>query len=166
MFRKIQPFLFAAFLALSAQGVRATDLIVDGVPLPSDAAIAATTPGSPVGKWSGAWVGLWGYNLKHILLVESVNEDGSARVVYAFGSNLRAGRRAGWLRLDGTVTGRTLRVTGERFSAVYDMTEDGGLKASFESNGAASRATMSRADFASLTKPDAAIAWTRGKSEF
>src|SRR4029079_4459278 len=110
--------------------------------------------------------GLWGYNLKHILLVESVNEDGSARVVYAFGSNLRAGRPPGCLRLDGTVTGRTLRVTGERFSAVYDMTEDGGLKASFESNGAASRATMSRADFASLAKPDATIMWTRGKSEF
>jgi pimeloyl-ACP methyl ester carboxylesterase len=46
------------------------------------------------------------------------------------------------------------------------MSEDGGLKARYERGDNASSATMAKADFASLTRPDAVVAWTRGKSEF
>jgi hypothetical protein len=37
MLRKLQPFVLLAFLTFS-QAVNADDLLVDGVPLPSDAA--------------------------------------------------------------------------------------------------------------------------------
>jgi hypothetical protein len=52
MFRKLQPLVFFAFLTLS-QPVNAADLLIDGVPLPSDAAVAAGTPGSAVQQWGG-----------------------------------------------------------------------------------------------------------------
>ena len=164
MFRKLQPFVLLAFLTLS-QAASAGELVVDGVPLPSDATVA-TTPGSAFQQWSGVWVGVWGGSLKHILLVESVSEDGAARVVYAIGDNPRAGRQRRWLRLQGIASGRTLKVTGEGFFATYEMTDDGGLKARFERGESVNSATMSKADFASLARPDAVVAWTRGKSEF
>lgn len=165
MFRKLQPFVFLAFLALS-QPVGASDLLVDGVPLPPDATVAATTPGSAVQQWSGVWVGVWGGSLKHILLVESVREDGAARIIYAIGDNPIAGRPPRWLRLEGVATGHTLKVTASRFSATYEMTDNGGLKARFESGDNTNSAKMTKADFESLTKPNAVVAWTRGKSEF
>jgi dienelactone hydrolase len=165
MFRKLQALIFFGLLALS-QPAGAADLIVDGVPLPSDAAVAAGTPGSAVQQWSGVWVGAWDGSLKHILLVESVSEDGAARVVYAIGENPYAGIQPRWLRLEGTASGRTLKVMSKGFSATYEMAEDGSLKARFERGAIVSIATMAKADLASLTRPDAVVAWTRGKSEF
>ena len=90
MLRKLQPFVLLAFLTFS-QAVDADDLLVDGVPLPSDATVAATTPGSAFQQWSGVWVGVWGDTPKHVLLVESVSEDGTAHVVFAVGENPIAG---------------------------------------------------------------------------
>jgi dienelactone hydrolase len=165
MFRKLQPFIFLAFLTLS-QPVNASDLLVDGVPLPSDAAVAAPTSGSAFRQWSGVWVGAWGGSLKHILLVESVSEAGAAQVVYAIGESPYAGVQPGWLRREGIASGRSLKVTGQGFTATYEMAEDGSLKAHYERGDIASSATMAKADLASLTRPDAVVAWTRGKSEF
>jgi dienelactone hydrolase len=164
MFRKLQPFVLLACLTLS-QPVGAADLLVDGVPLPSDAAVAAATPGSAFQPWSGVWVGLWDGSLKHILLIESVSGDGAARGVYAIGDNPYGGTRRSWGRIEGIVSGRTLKITAKGFSATYEMTDDGGLKAHFERGGSVSSAAMTKTDLASLSKPDAAVAWTRGKSE-
>jgi len=164
MFRKLRPFVLLAFLTFS-QPVGASDLLVDGVPLPSDAAVAAPTSGS-ASQWSGVWVGAWGGSLKHILLVESVSENGAAQVVYAIGENPYAGIQPRWLRREGIASGRMLKVTGNEFTATYEMAENGSLKAHYERGATASNATMAKADLASLTRPDAVVAWTRGKSEF
>jgi len=164
MFHKLPLFVALAFLTFS-QPVGAADLLVDGVPLPADASVAAAPSGSAL-QWNGVWVGAWGGSLKHILLVESIGEDGAAHVVYAIGENPYAGIQPRWLRLEGTASGRTLKVMGKSFSATYEMAEDGSLKARYEGGSIASGATMARADLASLAKPDAVVAWTRGKSEF
>src|SRR5882724_1318456 len=76
MFRKLQPVVLLAFLL--AQPAGAADLVVDGVPIPADASVAAAVPGSAFQQWRGVWVGVWRGGLKHILLVESVSEDGAA----------------------------------------------------------------------------------------
>jgi dienelactone hydrolase len=165
MLRKLQPFVLLAFLTFS-QPVGAADLLVDGVPLPSDAVVAVPTPGSAFQHWSGVWVGVWGDSPKHILLVESVSEDGAAHVVYAIGENPIAGTQRSWLRLEGIALGRTLKVTGDGFTATYEMAEDGGLKAHYERDGRVAKATMIKADLPSLTKPDAVVTWTRGSYEF
>jgi dienelactone hydrolase len=151
-------------LMLSAPAA-ADDHLVDGVPLPSDAAVATASPGTALQRqWSGVWVGAWGGTLKHILLIESVAEDGAARVVYAVGDGPGVQRR--WLRRDGIASERSLKVQGTSFSATYELTDSGGLKAYYQRGGSVSRASMTRADFGSLTKPDAVVAWAREKSEF
>jgi dienelactone hydrolase len=135
------------------------------VPLPADASIAAPIASSSTfqQRWSGVWVGAWDGKIRHILLVESVGEDGAARVVYAMGDNPSIPRS--WRRLEAIVSERMLKVINARFSATYDMTEDGGLAAEFKLGRITSRARMTKADFASLRRSDAAVAWTRGKSE-
>jgi dienelactone hydrolase len=154
-------------LLMLAAPAAAEDRLVDGVALPSDAHLATAPPGTALQRqWSGVWVGAWGGTLKHILLVESVAEDGAARVVYAVGERTGSGAQPMWLRLEGIASERSLKVQGARFSATYELTESGGLKARYESAGSVGRASMTRADFASLIKPDAVVEWTRGKSEF
>jgi dienelactone hydrolase len=163
MLRGLQFLLFLAFLALP-RSVSAADFVIDGVPLPPDAHVAATSGGA-FESWKHVWVGLWRDSLKHILLVESVSADGAARVVYANGNDPRAGRRGRWRRLEGVVSGHTLSVTGEDFITVYEMADDGGLKARFELGSITSSAAMIRTDVASVTKAEAVIAWTRGNYE-
>jgi hypothetical protein len=158
------PSCIVLALILLAQPAAADDRLVDGVPLPSDAAVATAWPGKTLQRqWSGVWVGAWGGTLKHILLVEAAAGDGAARVVYAVGD--RPGGQRRWLRLDGILSERSLKVQGRSFSATYQLTESGGLKARFQRGDAVARASMTRADFGALTKPDAAVDWTRGKSE-
>jgi dienelactone hydrolase len=167
MFRGLVAFIVVAFMATS-QAVGADDLVVDGVPLPSDATVAAVTPSATAvqQQWSGVWVGAWGGVTRHILVVESLSENGEARVVYALGDNRSAGVQRKWLRLEAVASGSTLKVAGAGFSVTYELAEDGGLKAHYKGGQNVSRASMTRADLASLTKPDAVVAWTRGKSEF
>jgi dienelactone hydrolase len=164
--------MFGKYLACVALGLRmlavpaaADDRLVDGVPLPSDAQLATASPGSALQRqWSGVWVGAWGGTLKHILLVESVAEDGAARAVYAVGD--RPGAPGRWLRLEGMASERSLKVQGANFSASYELSDSGGLKARFQLGDNVSRASMTRVDLAALTKPDAVVAWTRAKFEF
>jgi dienelactone hydrolase len=163
MFGKHLAFIVVGLML--SQPAAADDRLVDGVPLPSDARLATASPGTALQRqWSGVWVGAWGGVLKHILLVESVAEDGAARVVYAVGDGPGIQRR--WLRLDGIASERSLKVQGRSFSATYEPTDGGGLKARFQLGGSVSRAAMTRTDLDALTKPDAVVAWTRAKFEF
>jgi dienelactone hydrolase len=166
--------MFAKHLACIALGLlmlaapaAADDRLVDGVPLPSDAHLATASPGTALQRqWSGVWVGAWGGVLKHILLVEAVAEDGAARVVYAVGKRAGSGARPIWLRLEGVASERSLELRGTGFSATYELTDRGGLKARYQNGSNVGRASMTRADFASLIKPDAVVAWTRARFEF
>ena len=164
MSRKHLAFILLALMTLALPAV-ADDRVVDGVPLPPDAAVATASPGTALQQqWSGVWVGAWGGTLKHILLVESVAEDGAAKVIYAVGDGPGIQRR--WLRRDGIASERSLKVQGTSFSATYQLSDGGWLKARYQRGDAVSSASMTRADFGSLTKPDAVVEWTRGKSEF
>jgi dienelactone hydrolase len=165
MFGKLLSFIVLGFML--SQPAAADDRLVDGVPLPSDAQLATASPGTAVQRqWSGVWVGAWGGTLKHILLVESVAEDGTARLVYAVGDRSGAAGKRMWLRLEGIASGHTLNLQGMGFSVTYELNDSGRLKARFQLGDNISRASMTRADLAALTKPDAVVEWTRAKSEF
>lgn len=154
-------------LMLLARPAAAVDLLIDGVPLPSDAKVASTAESqSPLQrKWSGVWIGAWGGSLKHILIVESVGEDGTARVVYSIGDNPRLGIQPAWNRYKATVTQDRLTIVEAGFSATYELSSVSALKATYARGNVRSRATMSRADLAALTRPGAVVSWTRGRSE-
>src|SRR5215475_11212996 len=120
-------------LVLLSHPVAAMNLLVDGVPLPPDAKAATTAESEPPGlrRWAGAWVGAWGGTLKHILLVESVAENGLAHVVYAVGDNPSFGIRRAWSRFTASISGRSLKIAEAGFSATYDLTDEGALKATY-----------------------------------
>ena len=143
----------------------AADYIVDGVPLPSDAKVGSPAEPSVQAQWAGAWVGAWGGVLKHILLVESVADDGTARVVYSIGDNPAFGIRRAWSRHTATASGRRLTIAEAGFSATYDLTDRQVLQATYVRGGIRSQATLVKADVAVLTKPGALVDWTGGKSE-
>jgi len=89
------------------------------VPLPENARAITVTETDPIEirQWSGAWGG----TLKHILLVEFVAADGSARVVYAIDDNPWLGIRRAWLRHAATISGSRLTISEAAFSATYDL---------------------------------------------
>jgi hypothetical protein len=59
-------------------------------------------------RFSGAWVGAWGDQLHHILIVENISASGEARVVYAVGNNEAVFVKGQWRRLEATVSGNML----------------------------------------------------------
>src|SRR5271155_1085168 len=150
-----------------SQPAAAADRLVDGVPLPLDAKVASMAESEPAvqRQWAGVWAGAWGGTLKHILLVESVSEDGLASVVYSIGDNPFFGIRRAWSRHKATVSGRSLKIAEPGFSATYELTDQGALRAIYARGNIRSQATMARADLVALTKPGAVVDWTRGKSE-
>jgi hypothetical protein len=78
----VRYFLIALHLTLmmAAPAAADADLVIDGVPLPSDASAAtvATSATDLQRRWSGVWTGACNGGLKHILLVERIGEDGAA----------------------------------------------------------------------------------------
>src|SRR3954467_4223759 len=120
--RKIGACGLTLALSLWMTGMAASaELLVDGVPVPDDIAIAAAPAGlsGPAGGFLGGWVGAWDDALKHILVVEEVRADGAARVVFAVGDNPAFGIAKAYRRLDATLSGDTLAIFGAAFSARY-----------------------------------------------
>ena len=167
MFRATMSLLAVTALMLIARPLSAADRLVDGVPLPGDAIVAtvAETEPAEIRQWAGVWVGAWGGMLKHVLLIESVGTDDSARVVYAIGDNPSLGIRRAWSRHEATLSGRRLTISEAGFSATYDLNGEGGLNATYTRGKIVSHAAMTKTDLTALAEPGAVIPWTRGKSE-
>lgn len=106
MRRLTLQWLAAMAFLWSALASAAAETLVDGVPLPSDAAVAESTDPSSR-RFSGAWVGSWGDTLKHILVVERISDGGEADVIYAVGDLASAGIVRSWHRYKGTLSGDT-----------------------------------------------------------
>lgn len=83
---------------LAARTAENADFVIDGVPLPADASVALVPKsGTDLQRcWSGVWTGEWNGEIKHILLVERIGEDGAAGIVYALADDLHTGLRANW----------------------------------------------------------------------
>lgn len=168
MIRDILPPLALIAFVLVAGPLFAADRMIDGVPLPEDAKVAPFAATDPVERrqWAGVWAGAWGGTLKHVLLVESVTADGSARVIYAIGDNPWFGIKKSWSRHDATLSGRHLTISERWFSAIYEIDDLGGLNATYTRGKSVSHAAMTKMDLAAIMEPGAVIPWTRGKSEF
>jgi pimeloyl-ACP methyl ester carboxylesterase len=154
-----------AFFA-SALSPAAAEVLVDGVPLPSD--VTATVNADPQPdvhkRLSGAWVGSWGDTLKHILVVERISDSGEASVVYAVGDLASAGIKRSWNRYKASVSGDTL-IISSGFTAAYKLVGDT-LRAEFERGSTRGRAIMSKADIATLLASGEHIAWSKRQVEF
>src|SRR4051794_20816220 len=98
--RAIGQYLVSAAIALLAPNAALADRLIDGVALPDDLNVATAPDGMPAfaqqfaQQFLGAWVGRWSSGLKHILVVDRIQADGSVSAIYAWGdfSILRATR--------------------------------------------------------------------------
>jgi dienelactone hydrolase len=119
---------------------------------------SATVPESQ--QWFlGAWVGRWGGTLKHILIVESVQPDGSASVIYAWGDRPDLSITPGFSRLGTNVSGDTLTIESS-FTATYQLTSATSATALRRRGESRARADMVKVDLAVLVASGKKIAET------
>jgi dienelactone hydrolase len=80
--------------------------------LPDD--ISITPPSSAVSSaaaaFSGAWLGTWGGELPTALIVEQINSNGTARVIYSWGDSPSNGFKMGWARYTAQISNTQLRL--------------------------------------------------------
>jgi dienelactone hydrolase len=146
---------------MAPSAASAEDVLAGDVPIPVDAHVLPAPPeaSEAAGRFSGAWVGSWSGLTHHVLIVESVDADGAARVVYAVGDNAATGIVRQWQRRQATIWGDTLTIAGV-FTTTYTLRPPDRLTANFRLGSGVSEATLSRIDLADLTRPGAGIAWT------
>ena len=152
--------LVVLLLVPLTQAVRASDFIVDGVPLPQDVRVAEAGPSVPVAhkRFLGAWVGAWGGVLRHVLVVEEVRPNGSARVLYAVGQSTNV--RPEWGRHEARITGDALTIVAS-FTATYTLEGSDRASAKWQRGQTHSQAAISKIDLAELIRPGAHVAWTQ-----
>lgn len=116
--------------------------------MPDDVSMAASAQNSSTyhALSNGVWVGVWGGGPKHVLVVESVADDGSAKVVYAIGDNPALSIPRRWLRLDAKMTATGIKVLGWGFAANYELSSTGRLRARVEFGELRGYAALTRVD--------------------
>jgi dienelactone hydrolase len=121
------------------------------IPLPSDLRVdqpAADVPVS-VSRFVGAWAnGAWDGVLPHVLVVETVDGTGRARVVYAVGDSAEANVTRGYRRITGQIVGDLLTFDlREAVSAAYHIDGDS-LRGTYTSSRRRYTVTLTRATVA------------------
>ena len=153
-------FLAICLFAVHPTSVSAQNIDVDGVPLPADVKSAPKTNG----PFAGAWIGLWGNRLKHILVVEDVKPDGTATVVYANGTVIAWGTTKSAARYPAAISDDALTVKGSGFTATYRLRPSGKLIATFHPQHGLAAAVM-RAEPLETLRQATAPRWSDGTSE-
>ena len=116
-------------------------------PLPKD--LVLTKPGTDiptnVAAFAGAWRGLWGMSLPGALVVEQVDTNGVAEVVYSWGDHPAGLFKAGWSRMEGEISAGKLHLAGKTGPIIdFSMEPDGTLAGSYQINGTTTFATLER----------------------
>lgn len=118
-------------------------------PLPDDLTIippnADVAP--ELAAFSGLWAGAWGGSLAGKLAVTEVNADGSVTAIYAWGNN--PGRfEGGWAELTGQISGNRLTLTAfnSGAQASYQMSDEGVLNGTYNSDGEITRGVFRKAE--------------------
>lgn len=149
-------------LLFSTLGAFEIEIDIEGVPLPADISpLVAEATSSP---FAGTWIGQWDGMLKTMLIVEAVNPDGKATVVYAVAASPQGHFEATWFRLDAKITDNVLTTTFDNQSSIsFEYSQTGRLKATFGQG--FSFAVLHRDKLETLTKHASKVAWTNGVSE-
>jgi dienelactone hydrolase len=103
--------------------------------------------------YHGAWGGRWDDGIAHVLVVERIDRDGAASVVYAWGDSVDGDSIAGWQRIASQITPDGLTVQrpgGAPF--VYRVLGDGQIDATSRWNGRDGKGLFRRIDRARLSR--------------
>lgn len=157
-------------LTLSAACSRPATETSPQILLPSDLAMPSIAVDVPaeVAAFGGVWGGDgWQGLLPHVLVVERINSDGTAEVVYALGDSSNGKIKGSWSRHIGTISGGGLHFIFPNGAVVdYVMNGDGTLLGRYVMEGRPSYVRLSRiagadakAIIAAAAKPYAPL-WT------
>ncbi len=142
-------------------GIAKMNIVIDGVPLPADVSPLTANPNDF--PFAGTWIGQWDGMLKTILVVESINHEGKVKVVYAIADNPIAGIKATWFRYDAEIVDRVLTMFGKGFTASFELSQTGRLKATFGAG--YSFGILKRHSIDELTQANINIIWNSGTSQ-
>jgi dienelactone hydrolase len=132
-------------------GAAFADWLIDSARIPDDATVMPPSAAVPESqqRFLGAWVGRWAGAVKHILIVERVQPDGSATVIYAYGTYPGLSFAPGFRRLGAKISGDTLTIE-DAFTATYKLTSATSATASYRRGERSYQADMVKADLAAL----------------
>jgi hypothetical protein len=104
----------------------------------------ATVPKS-FGTFQGVWVGQWSPGgLCSVLIVEKVDSNGSAWVIYAWGSQIRFDIKPGYDRSSAKITDKLRFVRGKAAQYSYELVGPNELSASYAKGYDIAHATFTR----------------------
>lgn len=119
--------------------------------LPND--VKVVTPGSNISKdlrsFSGKWSGVADGILDNMLVVEKINNNLEADVVYSWGVAYQWGvSKAGWQRYNAKFQNQTLTIIDEnqKVKITYTLNPDNTLSSVYERPGATSRTLLTKLD--------------------
>ncbi|WP_371260010.1 caspase domain-containing protein [Bradyrhizobium sp. WSM1417] len=152
-----------ADMVSTAAGAEST--MIGDVPIPAHLHIVPS-PGATeaLQQFSGVWVGAWGALLHHILIIEKIELNGDADVVYAVGDNPSANIRHVWLRLHARVMDGALTITapshvGPDFTVTYTIASPVTLVAVWQKENSKSATTMTKITPDDLNPQSKTIPW-------
>lgn len=123
------------------------------IPLPSDVKVAPPPASVPanISRFAGAWArGAWDGVLPHVLVVETVDGTGRAKVVYAVGDSAEANVTRGYRRVTGRIVGDLLTLDlSEGTSVLYHVAGDS-LRGTYVSNQRRYTVTLTRVALAEV----------------
>jgi len=138
------------------------DIVIDGVPLPADTLPVST--GTSASPFAGTWIGKWDGSLKTVLVVETITDEGKAKVVYAVADSPQGHFKAAWFRHDAEIVDDVMTMFGERLQVTFELSKTGRLKAILGDG--RGFGVLRRQSFDAVTQPDANVWWSSGTSEF
>jgi dienelactone hydrolase len=116
--------VFSTVFFMLMHSAQAQPLTVDPesiVPLPDKFEMAMPAPDVPneIGRFYGAWIGTWGDDIRQILVVERVEPDGRADVIFAHGDSAFYGMYREWWRTEAKIANGALIVAGDAMKIPY-----------------------------------------------
>ena len=136
------------------------------VPLPDKFDIELPAPDVPpeIARFHGAWIGTWGDDNRHALVVERIRPDGKANVVFAHADSAYYNMYREWFRSEATIADgvltfhATFTVASVTLRFVFDGPDRLYETATYRPEGVRS-GILVRTDLARLAKHDLPIEW-------
>jgi len=136
------------------------------VPLPDKFDIEPPAPDVPpeIARFHGAWIGTWGDDNRHVLVVERIRPDGHANVVFAHADSAYYNMYREWFRSEATIADgvltfhATFTVASVTLRFVFDGPGRLYETATYRPEGVRS-GILVRTDLARLAKHDLPIEW-------
>jgi dienelactone hydrolase len=95
--------------------------------LPDDTSIAPPPTAPDLAAFSGAWLGAWGGELPTALIVEQINSNSTAQVIYSWGDSPDYHIKTGWSQETGQISSGKLQLLSKDGPKIDFTLEPGGF---------------------------------------